>query len=68
LIDYSLWAKAIPQKVVGHTEKMAVLNEFEKDNEGIFFSGSYRSGVSVSDCVEFNQGLVRETGFNHIDT
>lgn len=57
LMDQSYWPNAIPQKIVGHTHIVDKIQQFEQDNPGIYLSGNYRSGVSVSDCITFNKEL-----------
>ncbi|MEN3038504.1 MAG: FAD-dependent oxidoreductase [Candidatus Kryptonium sp.] len=47
----SRWEKAIPQYNVGHLKIMAMIDEFEKANPGIYLCANYRGGISVGDCV-----------------
>ena len=47
----SRWEKAIPQYNVGHLKIMAMIDEFEKENPGIYLCANYRGGISVGDCV-----------------
>ncbi len=47
----SKWEKAIPQYNVGHLRIMALIDEFEKQNQGIYFCANYRGGIAVGDCL-----------------
>ncbi len=47
----SRWEKAIPQYNVGHLKIMALLDEFEEENQGLYFCANYRGGIAVGDCV-----------------
>lgn len=47
----SRWERAIPQYNVGHLKIMALLDEFEKENQGLYFCANYRGGIAVGDCV-----------------
>ena len=54
-----LWPKAIPQMNIGYEKKKKLLSQFEDKYEGLHFSGNYRWGVSVPDCISGAQRLVR---------
>ena len=45
------WKRAIPQYNVGHSRIMDSVEAFEHENPGLFVSGNFRNGVSLSDCV-----------------
>ena len=45
------WPQAIPQYTFGHRERMATLDQSERDSPGLFFCANYRGGVSISDCI-----------------
>ena len=45
------WPRAIPQYGFGHRERIAALEQSERDHPGLFFCSNYRGGVSISDCV-----------------
>ena len=45
------WPQAIPQYTFGHRERMAVVEQSERDWPGLFFCANYRGGVSISDCI-----------------
>lgn len=51
-IKYKFWEKAIPQYSLGYIEKENAINQFEKNNKGIFLGGNYRGGISVGDCIK----------------
>ena len=46
------WNSAIPQYYLGHEDFLETLDKIEKENKGFYFTGNYRNGVSVSDCVK----------------
>ena len=47
-----VWPRAIPQYNLGYGKFLARLDEIEKKYPGIYLAGSYRHGVSVSQCIE----------------
>jgi oxygen-dependent protoporphyrinogen oxidase len=51
------WEKAIPQYNLGYIEKENFCDEVEHENPGLFFSGNFRGGISVGDCIK-NSELV----------
>lgn len=52
VVHVKLWDRAIPQYNVGHTAIVNELESFESRTPGLFISGNFRGGVSVSDCVK----------------
>lgn len=51
-IKSRLWERAIPQYSIGYIEKEKAMDEFERNNKGIFLGGNYRGGISVGDCIK----------------
>lgn len=45
------WEKAIPQYHLGHLQTVEQIVQFEQKHPGLFLSGNYRDGISVSDCI-----------------
>ncbi|MBI2428945.1 MAG: protoporphyrinogen oxidase [Ignavibacteriales bacterium] len=45
------WEKAIPQYHLGHLQIVEQMSKFEAEHPGLFLSGNYRGGISVSDCI-----------------
>ncbi|MBI4190461.1 MAG: hypothetical protein HY525_07975 [Betaproteobacteria bacterium] len=45
------WARAIPQYTLGHSVRIAQLDEAERKFPGLFFRVNYRGGVSIGDCI-----------------
>lgn len=45
------WPRAIPQYALGHLQRIAVLEQAERDFAGLYFRANYRGGVSISDCI-----------------
>jgi len=56
-VSETKWQKAIPQFHLGHSNMIKEIEAFEQ-KENIVLSGNYRSGVSVGDCVKFQEELV----------
>ena len=52
LITKRFWSKAIPQYNLGYVEHENFFDHFEKDSRGLIFSGNYRGGISVGDCIK----------------
>lgn len=46
------WNEGIPQYNLGYDESLQALNDLELKNKNLYFTGNYRNGVSVSDCVK----------------
>ena len=51
-LNITRWQKSIPQYEIGYQQKMDILAQFEKSNQGILLAGNYRGGISVGDCVK----------------
>ncbi len=51
-IGYKYWTKSIPQYNIGYIEHERYFDEFEKNNPGLYFSGNYRGGISIGDCLK----------------
>ena len=45
------WSHAIPQYVKGYRHVQALFNQLERSYPGLFFSGNFRRGISVGDCL-----------------
>ncbi len=54
------WPLAIPQYKIGHHHLIAALEKFEAAQPGFFFSGNFRGGISVGDCIKQSH-LISET-------
>lgn len=50
--NYKYWGKSIPQYNIGYIEHERFFDEFEKRNPGLYFSGNYRGGISIGDCLK----------------
>ena len=53
VIGMKIWPTAIPQYEIGHLEMMAKLDALEKEMDGLWICGNYRTGVAFPDCVTF---------------
>ncbi|MGC6424566.1 MAG: protoporphyrinogen oxidase [Lentimonas sp.] len=51
-VHHKHWDKAIPQYKLGYGEVLNQIEEFEKHNEGLQLYGNYRTGISVTNCIE----------------
>lgn len=47
-----LWNRAIPQYQIYHDKIIGEIESYENVHPGLFFSGNYRGGISVADCVK----------------
>ena len=45
------WQHAIPQYNLGYQKVLNALSLCEKSHAGLHFAGSYRGGISVTDCI-----------------
>ncbi len=50
-VDVKKWTQSIPQYNLGHERFLEILEEVENKHTGLTFAGSYRSGVSVGQCI-----------------
>jgi oxygen-dependent protoporphyrinogen oxidase len=60
VIGMKIWPTAIPQYELGHLDLMQKLEALEKDVDGLWVCGNYRTGVAFPDCVTF--------GYEHAKT
>ncbi len=51
------WARAIPQYNLGHRKIMEKITMFEERHPGIYISGNFRGGISLTDCIK-NAGVL----------
>ena len=57
---YKYWAKAIPQYNIGYIEHERYFDDFEKRYPGLYFSGNYRGGISIGDCLKNGELLAEK--------
>ncbi|MCH7763571.1 MAG: protoporphyrinogen oxidase [Candidatus Marinimicrobia bacterium] len=50
-VHHTYWKQAIPQYNVGYGKYKNILNDLEVTYQGLYFSGNYRSGISVADTI-----------------
>ncbi|MCU0952595.1 MAG: protoporphyrinogen oxidase [Burkholderiaceae bacterium] len=50
--EVSQWPHAIPQTDLGHAQRLASVATLEQQLPGLMVCGSWRDGVSISDCIE----------------
>lgn len=53
------WPHAIPQYTLGYGAKKALIERVERTHAGLFFAGSYRGGISVSDSITSGHDAAR---------
>ncbi len=51
-VHHKYWEKAIPQYKLGYGTQLAQMEAFEKKFPGLRLAGNYRTGISVSYCIE----------------
>jgi len=50
--NVTIWQRAIPQYNLGHTAKIAAIEELRTRFPGLYFSGNYLKGPAIGTCVE----------------
>ncbi|MFP4158060.1 MAG: protoporphyrinogen oxidase, partial [Opitutales bacterium] len=46
------WPRAIPQYKIGYGKKLEQIQQIEKDYPGLTLAGNYRTGISLTYCIE----------------
>jgi protoporphyrinogen/coproporphyrinogen III oxidase len=59
-VSYKYWTKSIPQYNLGYIEHERFFDEFEKQNPGLYFSGNFRGGISIGDCLKNGELLAEK--------
>ena len=55
------WRKAIPQYELGYEKTENAIENFQKENRGIYFCSNFYKGISVGDCVKNAYATANET-------
>ena len=50
--NVSVWPRALPQYNLGHTARMAAINNCSADFPGLYLTGNYLNGPAIGACVE----------------
>ena len=50
--NVSVWPRALPQYNLGHTARMAEINNCRADFPGLYLTGNYMNGPAIGACVE----------------
>jgi oxygen-dependent protoporphyrinogen oxidase len=58
--EITRWPRAIPQYTLGHLQRIATLEQAERDVPGLNFCANYRGGVSISDCVNRGEAMAKQ--------
>ncbi len=56
-VKEKLWKRSIPQYNIGHSDYLDYLDQLEMNQHGLFFSGNYRKGLSLSDCINNTEAV-----------
>lgn len=60
LVEYFRHEKAIPQYHVGHSEKVAEIEEILKGFNGLYIGGNVLYGISLNDCTRVSQEIAEK--------
>lgn len=52
LVRITRWPRAIPQYTLGHLDRIACVEQAERDIPGLFFCANYRGGIALGDCIK----------------
>ena len=50
--NVSIWPRALPQYNLGHTARLAAINNCRADFPGLYLTGNYMNGPAIGACVE----------------
>ena len=50
--NVTIWQRALPQYNLGHTARLAVLEQLRSKFPGLHFTGNYLNGPAIGTCVE----------------
>lgn len=50
--NVTIWPRALPQYNLGHTARLAALEELREKFLGLYFAGNYLNGPAIGTCVE----------------
>ena len=51
-VHHKHWGKAIPQYKLGYAAQLADMSRIEENHPGLHLAGNYRTGISVTYCLE----------------
>lgn len=61
--DFSIvtrWKNSIPQYIVGHKQRLALIQEqIQKELPGVFLAGASYGGVGIPDCIDQGEAAVQ---------
>jgi oxygen-dependent protoporphyrinogen oxidase len=57
--EITRWPRAIPQYTIGHLQRIAQVEQAERELPGLYFCANYRGGVSISDCITNGEAMAR---------
>jgi oxygen-dependent protoporphyrinogen oxidase len=53
------WKHSIPQYALGYHAVQDAIGRFEKSHPGLFITGNFRGGISVSSCIVQSSEVAR---------
>lgn len=56
--DANIYEKSFPRFELNYSEALREMETFERHHKGFYFSGNYRSGISVRECIAYQKGIV----------
>ena len=59
------WKRAIPQYMLGYGKILDAFQACEDANPGLYFTGNYREGIAMSDCI-LNASALRDRILNNM--
>lgn len=51
-VHHQFWPRAIPQYNMGYEHYLQKIDQVEKENPGLNFTGNYRNGIAVGQCLD----------------
>lgn len=58
--NVTIWPRALPQYNLGHTARLAALEQLRCNFPGLFFAGNYLNGPAIGTCVEHALKIAEE--------
>jgi oxygen-dependent protoporphyrinogen oxidase len=56
----TIYPRALPQYNLGHSERLAALEQLRRESPNVWLTGNYLRGPSVGSCVEQSLAVVQE--------
>jgi oxygen-dependent protoporphyrinogen oxidase len=62
LVRIHRWPQAMPQYLLGHTERLAQIEAAVQAQPGLFLAGAAYRGVGIPDCIESGERAAEAAG------